>query len=111
MVTITIYTEIGLKNLQSKIDAGFDNILFRPNGLTQRKLARLCLEELGDAFHVFVLGQLAYPVDMAVKMNINLIFYGENGELEYAGDPEYVDKPFKPSSEWQEHFIKVVKNR
>ena len=80
------YTEIGLKNLQSKIDAGFDNILFRPNGLTQRKLARLCLEELGDAFHVFVLGQLAYPVHMAVKMNINLIFYGENGELEYAGD-------------------------
>lgn len=103
------YTEIGLKNLQSKIDAGFDNILFRPNGLIQRKLARLCLEELGDAFHVFVLGQLAYPVHMAVKMNINLIFYGENGELEYAGDPKYVDKPFKPSSEWLEHFYKGCK--
>ena len=74
--------------------------------MIQRKLARLSLEELGDA-HVFVLGQLAYPVHMAVKMN--MIVYGENGELEYTGDPEYVDKPFKPSSEWQEHFYKSCK--
>lgn len=100
------YTDIGLQNLQSKIDSGFSNILFRPNNLFQRKLARLCLEELGDAFHVFVLGQISYPFHIALKMNIKLVFYGENGELEYAGDPKYVDKPYKSTNDWLEHYFK-----
>jgi hypothetical protein len=30
----------------------------------QKKLARLSFEELGDAFHVFVLGQISYPFQM-----------------------------------------------
>ena len=42
---------------------------------------------------------------MALKLNINLVFYGENGELEYAGDPKFQDKPYKPMSEWiNQHF-------
>ena len=42
---------------------------------------------------------------MALKLNIGLVFYGENGELEYAGDPKYKDRPFKPMSEWtNQHF-------
>jgi len=99
------YTDIGFQNFESCIDAGFTNLLCTPNGRFQRKLARLCFEELGDAFHVFVLGQISYPFQMALKMGIKLVFYGENGEAEYAGDPEYVDKPYKPSKEWvKQHF-------
>ena len=30
---------------------------------------------------------------MAIKFGIKLIFYGENGELEYAGDPGSKDRP------------------
>tara|TARA_B100000700_G_scaffold327988_1_gene444283 strand:+ start:15 stop:905 length:891 start_codon:yes stop_codon:yes gene_type:complete len=100
------YTNIGHQNLKSKIDSGFNNILFRPNTLFQKKLARLCLEELGDAFHVFVLGQVCYPFHIALKMNIKLVFYGENGELEYAGDPKNLDKPYKPISEWNSNYFK-----
>jgi N-acetyl sugar amidotransferase len=99
------YTDIGRKNLQASIDSGFSNILSTPNGILQRKLARLCLEELGDAFHVFVLGQISFPFHMAAKLGVKLVFYGENGEAEYGGDPEYLDKPYKPSSEWlNQHF-------
>ena len=99
------YTDIGFQNFESCIDAGFTNLLCTPNGRFQRKLARLCFEELGDAFHVFVLGQISYPFQMALKMGVKLVFYGENGEAEYAGDPEYVDKPYKPSKEWvRQHF-------
>jgi len=99
------YTDIGFQNFQACIDAGFTNLLCTPNGRFQRKLARLCFEELGDAFHVFVLGQISYPFQMALKMGIKLVFYGENGEAEYAGDPEYADKPYKPSEEWvRQHF-------
>ena len=100
------YTKIGLQNLQSKIDSGFNNILFSPNNLFQRKLARLCLEELGDAFHVFVLGQVSYPFHIALQMKIKLVFYGENGELEYSGDPKHIDKPFRSVTEWSEQYFK-----
>ena len=100
------YTDIGFKNFEACNDAGFTNFLCTPNGKFQKKLARLSFEELGDAFHVFVLGQVSYPFHMALKLGIKLVFYGENGEAEYAGDPEYVDKPYKPSSEWINHYFK-----
>ena len=103
------YTDIGWKNLRENIKSGFNNFLYSPNGELQRKLARLSFEELGDAFHVFVLGQVSFPFHIAKLLNINLVFYGENGELEYAGDPKYVDKPFKPSSEFLEHHFKGSK--
>ena len=103
------YTDIGWKNLRGKIKSGFNNFLYSPNGLLQRKLARLSFEELGDAFHVFVLGQVSFPFHIAKLFNISLVFYGENGELEYAGDPKYVDKPYKPSSEFLEHHFKGAK--
>jgi len=103
------YTDVGWKNLQASIDSGLTNMLCTPNGILQRKLARLCFEELGDAFHVFVLGQISYPFQLAAKLGINLVFYGENGEAEYAGDPEFSDKPFKPASEWvRQHFKGVT---
>ena len=51
------YTEIGWENFHSHINSGLTNLLCTPNGKFQKKLARLCFEELGDAFHVFVLGQ------------------------------------------------------
>ena len=103
------YTEIGWTNLQEKINSGLTNMLCTPNGNLQRKLARLCFEELGDAFHVFVLGQISYPFQLAVKLGVPLVFYGENGEAEYAGDPEFAEKPFKPATEWvRQHFKGVT---
>ena len=103
------YTKIGTRNFYKKINNGFSNLLFTPNGKVHKLLARLSLEELGDAFHVFVLGQISYAFHIAKMMNIKLVFFGENGELEYAGDPKYVDKPFKPSSEFLEHHFKGSK--
>ena len=84
------------------------NILFTPNGVLQRKLARLCFEELGDAFHVFVLGQVCFPFHLAIKLGVKLVFYGENGELEYSGDPK-LDRPFKPCEDWTDHHFKGSK--
>ena len=102
------YTDIGWSNLQSHNNSGLTNMLCSPNGNFQRKLARLCFEELGDAFHVFVLGQISYPFQMACKLGVSLVFYGENGEAEYAGDPEFADRPYKPSSEWVNQHFKGV---
>jgi len=103
------YTDIGFKNFQALADAGLANVLYTPNGQIHRKLARLCFEEFGDAFHVFVLGQISYPFHMAIKHNISLVMFGENGEAEYAGDPALVDKSFVSSEQWTDTYFKGSK--
>lgn len=100
------YTDLGKNNFYSLIDSGFTNILCTPNGVFQRKLARLAFEELGDPFHVFVLGQVSFPFHLAIKFGIKLVFFGENGELEYAGDTEVGDVPYKHPKYWTKHHFK-----
>ncbi len=90
-----IYTDIGFQNFQNFASSGFLNLLATPNGEIHRKLARLSFEELGDAFHVFVLGQVAYPLHMAIKFGIKLIFSGEDGAAEYAGLTDRASVKFK----------------
>lgn len=103
------YTQIGIENFDNLNNSGFQNIRYSHDGLLNSKLSRLCLEEFGDAFHTFVLGQIYFPIHIALKFNIKLIFYGENGELEYAGDPESKDKPYKDFLEdeaWIKGYLK-----
>ena len=104
--TPLIYTNIGWKNFQSLRDSGFTNILCSPNGKLHRQLARLCFEEFGDAFHIFVLGQYSYAFHMAIKFNIKLVMFGENGEADYAGDPSAVDKAFISAENFNDLYFK-----
>lgn len=104
--TPLLYTEIGWKNFQALRNAGFSNILASPNGRLHRQLARLSFEEFGDAFHVFVLGQLSYAFHIAIKFDIPFVMFGENGEAEYAGDPTISDRPYVPSEEFTRLYFK-----
>jgi N-acetyl sugar amidotransferase len=80
-----IYTEWGWRNHQAWIHAGFDNLLFTPNGRTHRLLTRLAVENLFHPFQPFILGQKNLAPRLAVQLHIPLVFYGEN-EAEY-GNP------------------------
>ncbi|TGL98092.1 N-acetyl sugar amidotransferase [Leptospira barantonii] len=93
-------TEIGRKNLDSFIGSGFDNVLGTPNGKVTRRLTNLAFTYLGDPFQPFIYGQTNYPMHMAIKHNVSLIMYGENGEVEYGGD---MKNAFKPNREIQDH--------
>ena len=78
-------TEIGQQNLRSFINSGFNVIQWHPNGQTTRKLARLAFEYMGDIFQPFILGQTNSPQQIAVRYNVPLIMWGEDGELHYGG--------------------------
>ena len=80
-----IYTDWGWRNFQAWIHAGFDNLLFTPNGKVHRLLTRLALENLLHPFQPFMLGQKNIAPRLAERYGISLIFYGEN-EAEY-GNP------------------------
>lgn len=89
-----IYTEIGWQNLQNMIRVGdLANILSTPAGRTHRKLTKLFFEILGDPFQPFIYGQTNFPMQTALKYQIPLVMYGENGEVEYGGDMKNAFKP------------------
>jgi N-acetyl sugar amidotransferase len=101
-----LYTDIGFQNFQHFIKSGFNNMLCHGNGILHRKLARLALEELGDAWQPFTYGQMCYAFHLAVEFNINLIFFGENGEAEYGGDPKNNYLSHMPLEDWALLYFK-----
>ncbi len=88
-----VYTKIGWQNFQALINAGLDNVLATPNGIVHRKMTALCTEEMGDPFQPFIYGQVSYPIQAALGYDVGLIMDGENGEVEYGGDPNSEEKP------------------
>jgi len=103
------YTEIGYKNFRGFInDGGFNNLMAWPNGKVHKKLARLAFEALGDAWQPFAYGQMAYAFHVAKAFDIKLVFYGENGEAEYSGDPSVFNLSGMPYEIWKEKYFKGV---
>jgi len=86
------YTDIGWRNLREFNNHGFDVILGMPQGDIKRKLCRESTIEMGDPFQGFIYGQVLFPVSIAAKFGIRLIFRGENAEAEYGGLPEQWNK-------------------
>ena len=62
-----MYTDIGLKNFFNWINSGFDNYLFTPNPKVHKKLTRLAFENLLHPFQPFSMGQMYFPIKMALK--------------------------------------------
>ncbi|MCZ8227584.1 MAG: N-acetyl sugar amidotransferase [Burkholderiaceae bacterium] len=93
-------TAIGRQNLDAFIASGFNHILGTPNPQVTKKLTHLSFKHLGDPFQPFIYGQTNFPLHMAVKHNIQLIMYGENGEIEYGGD---MKNAFRPTRDIQDH--------
>lgn len=101
-----IYTDIGWKNYYNFIHSGFGNIMAWPNGRLHRKLARIAFEIVGDVFLPFIYGQMAFAFHMALRFEIKLVFYGENGEAEYGGVTRNNDRPSMPLEDWVEVYFK-----
>ena len=57
--------------------------------------------EMGDPFQAFIYGQVLFPLTIALKFGIKLIFRGENAEAEYGGSPESWNKKFLPMEEFK----------
>ncbi len=98
-------TEIGRKNLSAFIDSGFFNIFGTPNGIVTKNLTRLATLHLGDPFQPFIYGQTNFPLQMAVQNDVQLIMYGENGEVEYGGDMKNASRPTREIADHDKHYF------
>lgn len=101
-----LYTDVGLENFQNFVKSGFFNLQGHANGALNRKLARLGFEEVGDPFLPFIYGQMCFSFHMALKFGISLVFYGENGEAEYGGNPKNNHRSHMPIDDWADAYWK-----
>lgn len=79
---------IGESNLLRFIDCGFDHVHITPNARSMRTLNRLGLIDMGFPYYGWLIAIQTAVLRLAVDMQIPLVFYGEDGEVEYGGSSE-----------------------
>ena len=85
-----MYTKLGQKNLEkSFIQSGYENLLISPNTDAMRVLNQLGLEHMGFPYYGWTVSIHTAVIRVAQQMRIPLIFYSEDGEIEYGGDTKF----------------------
>ncbi len=79
---------LGEENLQSFIDSGYDHIAVSPNPQSMKKMNKFGFETLGFPYYGWLVSIFTSVARIAENMGISLIFYGEDGEVEYGGTSE-----------------------
>lgn len=87
-----IYTDIGRRNFDSWLNAGFANYTYNQNKKLHRFLTRSAFLHLGHPFQPFILGQKNLAPRLSVLLDIPLVIFGEN-EAEYGNAIEDNEKP------------------
>lgn len=92
-VTPALPLPLGEENLRAFVASGYNHITVSPAHEAMRVLNRVGLVEMGFPYYGWLIAIQAVPVRMANQMNIGLIFYGEDGEVEYGGSTETDKNP------------------
>lgn len=89
-VTITpaLSLELGNMNLRNYIESGYNHIQINPDARVMQILNRQGFIEKGFPYYGWLTAIQAGVVRLAVNLNIPLLFYGEDGEVEYGGSTE-----------------------
>jgi len=77
--------EIGDENIQNFSNSGYDLLSCIPDPKVMQRINKLGLIEFGIPMLGWQLAIQAYIPKLAVNLGIPLIFYGEDGEVEYGG--------------------------
>lgn len=79
---------LGDENLTNFINSGFNHIHISPDARVMQKLNRLGFIEKGFPYYGWLIAIKTAVIQAAMNFNIPLIFYGEDGEVEYGGSTE-----------------------
>ena len=86
--------DLGNRNLRNFINSGFDHIHISPNQKVMRDLNKIGLKDKGFPYYGWLISIFTSVLKIAVSMNISLIVYAEDGEVEYGGSNHTKNKPF-----------------
>ena len=83
--------DIGKKNLENFVRSGFQHIHITPDEEAMIKLNRIGLLDYGHPYLGWLISIHTAIIRISLQFNIPLIFYSEDGEVEYGGDAKHKD--------------------
>ena len=115
-VTITpaLPLQLGEANLRAFVESGYDHLSINPDYEAMRLLNKNGFIEMGFPYYGWLTAITVAPIKIAIAHNIGLIFYGEDGEVEYGGSTETSKNPIY-TTEYQKRvyleggYEKVIK--
>ena len=87
-VTPALSLDLGDENLKAFVASGYNHISINPAYEAMRTLNKQGFIKMGFPYFGWLISIQAAPVNMAAQLGIGLIFYGEDGEVEYGGSEE-----------------------
>ncbi len=85
-------TEIGKKNISKFLEHDFDHVHVTANYKTMRTLNKLGFIKKGSPYYGWLVSIFSVVIRVAIQQKINLIFYAEDGEIEYGGSTKNKNK-------------------
>lgn len=85
--------DLGKKNLSNFINSGFSHLHVTTHPEGMRKLNLYGFEKFGFPYYGWLIAIHSVIIRVAISFNIKLIFYAEDGEVEYGGDAKLKNKP------------------
>lgn len=92
-VTPVLSLPLGDQNLRSFIESGYDHISISPDYEAMRSLNKSGFIKMGFPYFGWLIAIHTAVIRAAISFGINLIFYGEDGEVEYGGSSETLKNP------------------
>lgn len=104
-VTITpaLTLPLGDQNLRAFVASGYSHISINPDHDAMRVLNKSGFVEMGFPYYGWLISIHTAVIRTATAFGINLIFYGEDGEVEYGGSTETLKNPI-----YDVHYQKKV---
>lgn len=90
----SLASDIGIRNLHNFIKSGYDHVMVSPSQTGMQKLNKLGFEEMGFPYYGWLISIHTAVIRVAKQHGIDLIFYGEDGEVEYGGTTKTQATPF-----------------
>ena len=91
-ITPALSLALGDSNLKSFVNSGYDHIQINPDPKVMKILNRTGFIEKGFPYYGWLMAIQSAILRMSISLNVPLIFYGEDGELEYGGTTENKNK-------------------
>lgn len=80
--------QLGNQNLSNFIESGYNHLQVSPNSEVMRVFNKYGFIEKGFPYYGWLTAILSSIIRVALNFDIPLIFYGEDGEVEYGGSTE-----------------------
>ncbi len=85
--------ELGQRNLRAFAESGFNLIAVSPAPEAMRQIDRFGFEEMGFPYYGWLIAIHTAVIRVAQAFGVHLLFYGEDGEVEYGGSTETAHEP------------------